>query len=228
MSKRMSQLKSMVPVEIKHDATEAIKLVKTLANAKFPESIDVAVKLGIDARKSDQNVRGVSNLPHGVGKKIKIAVFADVADKEAIIAAGALKVGMEDLVEDMKAGQLDYDRVIATPAAMKLVGKLGQLLGPKGLMPNPKTGSVTNDVVVAVKQAAKGQAVFRTDKAGIIHCSIGRATFDDAHLVENLTHLLKDLKRLKPSASKGIYLVSCSISATMSPAVQIDIPSLPI
>lgn len=228
MSKRMSQLKSMVPADVKHDATESVKLVKTLANAKFPESIDVAVKLGIDARKSDQNVRGVSNLPHGVGKKIKIAVFADVADKEAIIAAGAIKVGMEDLVEDMKSGQLDYDRVIATPAAMKLVGKLGQLLGPKGLMPNPKTGSVTNDVVVAVKQAAKGQAVFRTDKAGIIHCSIGRATFDDSHLVENLTHLLKDLKRLKPSASKGIYLVSCSISSTMSPAVQIDISSLPI
>jgi len=202
MSKRSAQLKQLIDAEIKYEMMAAIKLVKQTANAKFKESFDVAIRLGVDSRKSDQNVRGVSNLPHGVGKNIKIAVFADVADPKDLMKAGAIKVGMDDLVEDMKAGNLDYDRVIATPAAMKLVGKLGQLLGPKGLMPNPKTGSVTNDVLQAVKQASKGQAVFRTDKAGVIHCSIGRVDFDDEKLSDNFVHLMKDLKKLKPSSSK--------------------------
>lgn len=226
MSKKLNELKQKIDATVQLPLEKAIELVQSMKFRKFTESIDVAVRLGIDSRKSDQNVRGVSNLPNGIGKKIRVAVFADVTNTDEIIKAGALKVGMDDLVEDMKKGNLNYDRVIATPAAMKLVGKLGQLLGPKGLMPNPKTGSVTDDVKGAVEKAIKGQAVFRNDKAGIIHCSVGRISFKKKDLIENIIFLVKDLKRMKPSSAKGAYLKSISISSTMGPGVPVDVQSV--
>lgn len=206
---------------------EALKLVKDGAKAKFVESIDVSVRLGIDAKKSDQGVRGSSLLPHGTGKDVTVAVFVPAGEKaEAAKAAGADAVGMEDLAERMQAGELNFDRVIATPDAMRVVGKLGQLLGPRGLMPNPKDGSVTADVVTAIKNAKAGQVKFRNDKGGIIHATIGKASFEASALRDNLNMLLADLVRAKPAVAKGVYLQKVSLSSTMGVGVVVDQSSL--
>lgn len=227
-SKRIKLLKEQFTDE-KLNFMDAINKAMDVPKRGFIESIDVAVKLGVDPRKSDQNVRGAVNLPKGSGKTIKIAVFADASQEAELKKAGAFIVGLEDLAEDMKKGNLDYDRIIATPDAMRqIVSKLGQLLGPKGLMPNPKTGSVTSDVLQAVKDAAAGQLVFRTDKAGIVHGSIGRINFKAEDLAENLVYFIKELRRLKPSAAKGIYFQSCYVSSTMGLGHEIDVQSLPV
>jgi large subunit ribosomal protein L1 len=208
---------------------EALKIVKDGAKAKFPESVDVAIRLGIDAKKSDQGVRGSVMLPHGTGKTVKVAVFCPAGEKaEAAKAAGADAVGMEDLAERMQAGDLDFGRVIATPDAMRVVGKLGQLLGPRGLMPNPKDGSVAADVVTAVKNAKAGQVKFRNDKGGIVHCSIGKASFEAAALKDNLNALISDLQKAKPASAKGQYLQKVSISSTMGVGIIVDPSSVAV
>ena len=223
ISKRYKALRATVVPGKTYSIDEAIKIVKDGAKAKFPESVDVAVRLGIDAKKSDQGVRGSVMMPHGTGKTVKVAVFCPAGEKaEAAKAAGADAVGMEDLAERMQAGELDFGRVIATPDAMRVVGKLGQLLGPRGLMPNPKDGSVAADVVTAVKNAKAGQVKFRNDKAGIVHCSIGKATFEVAALKDNLNALLADLVKAKPASAKGQYLQKVSISSTMGVGVAVD------
>src|SRR5499427_9192954 len=209
-----------------YPADEALKLVKELAKAKFSESVDVAVNLGIDASKSDQVVRGSTVLPAGNGKNVKVAVFTQGANAEAAKKAGADVVGMEDLAERMQGGDLDFNVVIASPDAMRVVGKLGQLLGPRGLMPNPKVGTVSQDVAGAVRNAKAGQVRYRADKAGVIHCPIGRASFEPKALKENLQALLHDLQRVKPAASKGVYLKRVAVSSTMGPGVQVDQASL--
>jgi large subunit ribosomal protein L1 len=202
---------------------EALKIVKDNAKAKFAESVDVSVRLGIDAKKSDQGVRGSSLLPHGTGKTVRVAVFVPPGEKaDAALAAGADAVGMDDLAEKMQAGDLNYGRVIATPDAMRVVGKLGQVLGPRGLMPNPKDGSVTADVATAVKNAKAGQVKFRNDKGGIIHATIGKASFDAAQLADNLNALIADLLKAKPSAAKGQYIQKVAISSTMGVGVPVD------
>jgi large subunit ribosomal protein L1 len=200
----------------------ALSLVKELASAKFKESVDVAVNLGVDSKKSDQNVRGSTLLPNGTGKTVRVAVFAQGDNAEKATAAGADIVGFEDLAEKIKAGEMDFDVVIATPDAMRIVGQLGKVLGPRGLMPNPKVGTVTPDVEGAVKNAKAGQVSYRTDKAGIIHCSIGQADFEVAALQENLSALLEDLKKAKPSSAKGVYMKKLTISSTMGPGVLVD------
>jgi len=205
---------------------EALSLVKELATAKFPESIDVSVNLGVDPRKSDQVVRGSTVLPNGTGKTVRVAVFAQGENAEKAKAAGADVVGFEDLAETVKGGQLDFDVVIATPDAMRVVGQLGQILGPRGLMPNPKVGTVTADVENAVQNAKAGQVRYRTDKAGIIHCPIGRADFEVPALKENLAALLADLKKAKPAASKGQYVKKLTVSSTMGPGVSVDRSSI--
>jgi len=205
---------------------EALSLVKELATAKFPESIDVSVNLGVDPRKSDQVVRGSTVLPNGTGKTVRVAVFAQGENAEKATAAGADVVGFEDLAEAVKGGQLNFDVVIATPDAMRVVGQLGQILGPRGLMPNPKVGTVTADVEGAVKNAKAGQVRYRTDKAGIIHCPIGRADFEVPALKENLAALLTDLKKAKPAASKGQYVKKLTVSSTMGPGVSVDRSSI--
>ena len=205
---------------------EALSLVKELATAKFAESIDVSVNLGVDPRKSDQVVRGSTVLPNGTGKTVRVAVFAQGENAEKATAAGADVVGFEDLAEAVKGGQLNFDVVIATPDAMRVVGQLGQILGPRGLMPNPKVGTVTADVEGAVKNAKAGQVRYRTDKAGIIHCPIGRADFEVPALKENLTALLADLKKAKPAASKGQYVKKLTVSLTMGPGVSVDRSSI--
>ena len=205
---------------------EALSLVKELATAKFPESIDVSVNLGVDPRKSDQVVRGSTVLPNGTGKTVRVAVFAQGENAEKAKAAGADVVGFEDLAETVKGGQLDFDVVIATPDAMRVVGQLGQILGPRGLMPNPKVGTVTADVENAVQNAKAGQVRYRTDKAGIIHCPIGRADFEVPALKENLAALLSDLKKGKPAASKGQYVKKLTVSSTMGPGVSVDRSSI--
>jgi large subunit ribosomal protein L1 len=201
---------------------EALGLVKELATAKFPESVDVSVNLGVDPRKSDQVVRGSTVLPNGTGKSVRVAVFAQGENAEKATAAGADIVGFEDLAESVKQGQMDFDVVIATPDAMRVVGQLGQILGPRGLMPNPKVGTVTADVETAVQNAKAGQVRYRTDKAGIIHCPIGRADFEVAALKENLNALLADLKKAKPAAAKGAYIMKLTVSSTMGPGVSVD------
>ncbi|HSM29522.1 MAG TPA: 50S ribosomal protein L1 [Woeseiaceae bacterium] len=205
---------------------EALSLVKEFATAKFPESIDVSVKLGVDPRKSDQVVRGSTVLPNGTGKTVRVAVFAQGENADKAKAAGADVVGFEDLAESVKGGQLDFDVVIATPDAMRVVGQLGQILGPRGLMPNPKVGTVTADVENAVQNAKAGQVRYRTDKAGIIHCPIGRADFEVPALKENLAALLSDLKKGKPAASKGQYVKKLTVSSTMGPGVSVDRSSI--
>ncbi len=200
----------------------ALTLVKQFATAKFKESVDVAINLGVDPKKSDQDVRGSTQLPNGTGKTVRVAVFAQGENAAKALAAGADIVGFEDLGEKIKGGQLDFDVVIATPDAMRIVGQLGKVLGPRGLMPNPKVGTVTPDVAGAVKNAKSGQVSYRTDKAGIIHCSIGQADFEVAALTENLRALLTDLQKAKPSASKGIYLKKVTVSSTMGPGVVVD------
>jgi large subunit ribosomal protein L1 len=205
-----------------YSADEALKLVKEFATAKFPESIDVSVNLGIDASKSDQQVRGSTVLPHGTGKSVRVAVFTSGKNQELARAAGADIVGLEDLAEQVKKGEINFDVVIASPDAMRVVGQLGQILGPRGLMPNPKVGTVSPDVATAVKNAKSGQVRYRVDKAGIVHCPIGRANFEAQKLKENLQALMADLSRAKPASSKGIYLKRVSVSSTMGPGITID------
>jgi len=201
---------------------DALSLVKELATSKFPESVDIAVNLGVDPRKSEQVVRGSTVLPNGTGKTVRVAVFAQGENAEKATAAGADIVGFDDLAESIKGGSMDFDVVIATPDAMRVVGQLGQILGPRGLMPNPKVGTVTADVETAVKNAKAGQVRYRTDKAGIIHCPIGRADFEVPALQENLEALLADLKKAKPSSAKGSYFKKLTVSSTMGPGVSVD------
>jgi large subunit ribosomal protein L1 len=201
---------------------EALTLVKEFATAKFPESIDAAVNLGIDASKSDQQVRGSTVMPHGLGKSVRVAVFTSGKNQDAARAAGADIVGLEDLAEKVKAGEINFDVVVASPDAMRVVGQLGQILGPRGLMPNPKVGTVTPDVANAVRNAKAGQARYRVDKAGVVHCAIGRAGFEVNALKENLLALIADLQKAKPAASKGIYLKRVTLSSTMGPGIAVD------
>jgi large subunit ribosomal protein L1 len=203
-------------------ADEAIDLVKELAGAKFKESVDVAVNLGVDPKKSDQVVRGSTVLPHGTGKTVRVAVFAQGANADAAREAGADIVGMDDLAESIQGGQLDFDVVIASPDAMRVVGKLGQILGPRGLMPNPKVGTVSPDVAGAVRNAKAGQVRYRTDRAGIVHCQIGNVSFETSALRENLAALLADLNKAKPASAKGVYMQKVSISSTMGPGFILD------
>lgn len=226
LSKRMRVIREKVDGTKEYSINEAIALLKELATAKFVESVDVAVNLGIDARKSDQNVRGATVLPHGTGRDIRVAVFTQGANAEAAKAAGAELVGMDDLAELVKKGEMNFDVVIASPDAMRVVGQLGQILGPRGLMPNPKVGTVTPDVATAVRNAKAGQVRFRTDKNGIIHASVGKVDFEPVKLRQNVEALLVDLKRLKPSTSKGVYVKRVTLSTTMGPGLQIDQASL--
>jgi large subunit ribosomal protein L1 len=229
LSKRFKAMRNLVEPGKQYAVDHALKLLKDNAKTKFVETVDVAVRLGIDAKKSDQGVRGSSLLPHGTGKTVRVAVFCPAGEKaEAAKAAGADAVGMEDLAEKMQAGDLNFGRVIATPDAMRVVGKLGQLLGPRGLMPNPKDGSVAADVVAAVKNAKAGQVKFRNDKAGIVHCSIGKVNFEVDALRENLNTLLADLVKAKPSTAKGVYVQKISVSSTMGLGVVVDPSSLSI
>ncbi len=222
LGKRLREARARVQSGKLYPLEEALGLVKELAGAKFLESVDVAVNLGVDARKSDQMVRGATVLPHGTGKTVRVAVFAQGANAEAAKAAGADVVGFEDLAEQVKAGKLDFDVVIATPDAMRVVGQLGPVLGPRGLMPNPKVGTVTADVATAVKNAKGGQVRYRIDKAGIIHCSIGKVDFEVPHLKDNLAALLADLQKIKPSTAKGQYVRKVTLSSTMGPGVPVD------
>ena len=222
MSKRRKAAREKVESDKHYDIDVALGLVKELAVAKFPESIDVSVNLGVDPRKSDQVVRGSTVLPNGTGKTVRVAVFAQGDNADKASAAGADIVGFEDLAETIKGGQLNFDVVIATPDAMRVVGQLGQILGPRGLMPNPKVGTVTADVETAVKNAKAGQVRYRTDKAGIIHCPIGRVDFEVSALKENLDALLADLKKAKPATAKGSYVKKLTVSSTMGPGVSVD------
>ena len=222
MTKRRKAARDKVDAEKHYAIDDALDLVKELATAKFPESVDVSVNLGVDPRKSDQVVRGSTVLPHGTGKSVRVAVFAQGENAEKATSAGADIVGFDDLAEQVKGGDLNFDVVIATPDAMRVVGQLGQILGPRGLMPNPKVGTVTADVETAVKNAKAGQVRYRTDKAGIIHCPIGRADFEINALKENLEALLSDLRKAKPAASKGQYVRKLTVSSTMGPGVAVD------
>lgn len=226
-SKRQKNIKAAVIPGKSYPIDEALKIVKDNSKTKFVEAVDVAVRLGVDAKKSDQQVRGSTVLPAGTGKSVRVAVFAPAGAKaDEALAAGADIVGMDDLAEKMQAGDINYDVVIATPDAMRVVGKLGTLLGPRGLMPNPKVGTVSPNPGEAVKNAKGGQVRYRTDKAGIIHCTIGKADFDADKLKDNLQALLIDLVKAKPSAAKGAYLQKVSISSTMGPGVAVDQSSL--
>jgi len=226
LTKRQKAMQGKTESTKLYPILDALSLVKECATAKFDESIDVAVQLGIDAKKSDQVVRGAVVLPHGTGKTKRVAVFAQGAKAEEARAAGADIVGMEDLAEKVKAGQMDFDVVIASPDTMRIVGTLGQILGPRGLMPNPKVGTVTPDVATAVKNAKAGQVQFRVDKAGIVHGTIGRRSFDSDKLKENLSALVDALSKAKPAASKGIYLKKIAVSSTMGVGVRVDTQSL--
>jgi len=222
LTKRQRQFAEKIDAEKVYAIDEAVAVLNELSTTKFKESFDISINLGVDPRKSDQVVRGATTLPHGTGKAIRVAVFAQGDNVEAAKAAGADKVGFEDLSEEIKAGTLDFDVLIATPDAMRLVGQLGKVLGPRGLMPNPKTGTVTPDVATAVKNAKAGQVQFRADKAGIVHGSVGQVGFEPAAVKENVEALLVDLKRAKPASAKGIYLQKVTLSTTMGPGVSID------
>ncbi|HEX2651478.1 MAG TPA: 50S ribosomal protein L1 [Burkholderiales bacterium] len=222
ISKRRKAFETKVDRAKAYAALEAMKLVKETATAKFDESVDVAVNLGIDAKKSDQTVRGSVVLPAGTGKQVRVAVFAQGDRAAAAKAAGAELVGMEDLAEQVKAGKIEFDVVVAAPDAMRVVGQLGQILGPRGLMPNPKVGTVTPDVAAAVKNAKGGQVQFRADKTGIVQCTIGRASFTPEQLRDNLAALVDALNRSKPSNTKGIFLKKVSVSSTMGMGVKVD------
>ena len=226
LSKRTQAIRAKVKPNTSYALNDALALVKETANAKFDESVDVAVVLGIDAKKSDQAVRGSVVLPEGTGKSVRVAVFTQGAKADEAKAAGADIVGFDDLAARVKAGFMDFDVVIASPDAMRVVGQLGQILGPRGLMPNPKVGTVTPDVAGAVKNAKAGQVQFRADKAGIIHCTIGRASFDAGRLKSNMTALIDALNKAKPASSKGIYLRKIAVSSTMGIGVRIDPASL--
>ncbi|HEJ1170755.1 TPA: 50S ribosomal protein L1 [Pseudomonas aeruginosa] len=226
LTKRQKAIAEKVVAGKQYSFEEAAKLLAELSTIKFKESVDVAVNLGVDPRKSDQVVRGATVLPNGTGKSVRVAVFTQGPAAEAALAAGADKVGMDELAAEMKGGDLNYDVVIASPDAMRVVGQLGQILGPRGLMPNPKVGTVTPDVATVVKNAKAGQVRFRTDKNGIIHSSVGKVDFEPAKLQQNVEALLADLKRLKPSSSKGVYVKRVTLSTTMGPGLQIDLASL--
>ncbi|HEK3497210.1 50S ribosomal protein L1 [Pseudomonas aeruginosa] len=226
LTKRQKAIAEKVVAGKQYSFEEAAKLLAELSTIKFKESVDVAVNLGVDPRKSDQVVRGATVLPNGTGKSVRVAVFTQGPAAEAALAAGADKAGMDELAAEMKGGDLNYDVVIASPDAMRVVGQLGQILGPRGLMPNPKVGTVTPDVATAVKNAKAGQVRFRTDKNGIIHSSVGKVDFEPAKLQQNVEALLADLKRLKPSSSKGVYVKRVTLSTTMGPGLQIDLASL--
>jgi large subunit ribosomal protein L1 len=227
MSKRMKAFAEKVEAEKFYNVEEAISLAKDTASAKFDESVDVAINLGVDAKKSDQAVRGATVLPKGTGKTVRVAVFAEGEKAEAAKAAGADVVGLDDLADEIKKGNIDFDVVIASPDTMRVVGQLGQILGPKGLMPNPKTGTVSPDVAKAVENAKAGQVQFRLDKAGIVHCSIGKASFSADDLNENLTALLAALHKAKPASAKGQYFKRVSVSTTMGPGIRVDRTDLP-
>ncbi|MGD8619707.1 MAG: 50S ribosomal protein L1 [Gammaproteobacteria bacterium] len=222
LTKRIKSLREKVARGKQYPVEEALALLRELSSVKFTESVDVSVNLGVDPRKSDQAVRGATVLPNGTGKAVRVAVFAQGANAEAAREAGADIVGFEDLAEEVKRGNMDFDVVIASPDAMRVVGTLGQILGPRGLMPNPKVGTVTPDVVTAVKNAKAGQVRYRTDKAGIIHAPIGRVDFQVDALRENLAALLADLMKAKPTSAKGIYMKKVSVSTTMGPGLHID------
>ena len=227
-SKRYRGASEKVSKDQIYELDEALGLLKQTASAKFDESVDVAINLGVNARKSDQNVRGATVLPRGTGKTVRVAVFADGADADAAKEAGADIVGLDDLAEQVQKGEMNFDTVIATPATMRVVGKLGQILGPRGLMPNPKVGTVTQDVAKAVHNAKAGQVQFRIDKAGIIHCGIGKASFDVDALKENLMALIVDLNRAKPSTAKGQFIKRLTLSTTMGPGVKVDRTSVDV
>jgi len=224
--KRQQAWKARLQPGHQYPIDEALAMAKEFANAKFQESLDVAVNLGVDASKSDQQVRGSTIMPNGIGKSVRVAVFTQGKNVEAVLAAGADIVGLEDLAAKVKEGQIDFDVVIASPDAMRVVGQLGQILGPRGLMPNPKVGTVTPDVVTAVKNAKAGQVRYRCDKAGIIHCTIGKASFEPEALKGNLMALLADLQKAKPSTSKGVYIERVTLSSTMGPGITVDRASL--
>jgi large subunit ribosomal protein L1 len=222
VSKRLRALKEKVDRTRNYAVLDALQMVKEAATAKFDESVDIAINLGVDARKSDQMVRGAVVLPKGIGKTVRVAVFAQGDNVQKARDAGADIVGFDDLAADIKAGKMDFDVVIATPDAMRVVGQLGQILGPRGLMPNPKVGTVSPDVAGAVKNAKAGQVQYRTDKGGIVHCTIGRASFSIEDLKENLAALLDALQRAKPASSKGVYFKRLSVSSTMGIGVRVD------
>lgn len=226
LTKRQKAIRAKVDSTKQYPVEVAVDLLNELSTVKFKESIDIAVNLGVDPRKSDQVVRGASVLPNGTGKTVRVAVFAQGANAEAVKAAGADLVGMDDLAEEIQKGNLDFDVVIASPDAMRVVGKLGQILGPRGLMPNPKTGTVTPDVVTAVKNAKAGQVRYRTDKAGIIHCAVGQVGFAPEAVKQNIEALIADLRKAKPATSKGTYIKRITLSSTMGPGIAIDQASL--
>jgi large subunit ribosomal protein L1 len=227
-SKRVAAMRAKIDKTVQYAIDEGLALLKEFSTVKFDESVDASINLGVDPRKSDQNVRGSSVLPNGTGKVVRVAVFTQGDNVDKAKQAGADIVGMQELADSMKGGDLNYDVVIASPDAMGVVGQLGQLLGPRGLMPNPKVGTVSPDVATAVSNAKAGQVRYRTDKGGIIHCTIGKSSFEVTQLRENLEFLLADLKKAKPASSKGVYLKKISISTTMGPGVAVDQASLDI
>src|SRR3990167_6316426 len=226
LSKRRKAIREKITLGKVYTPKEAFTLLKSLPLAKFPESVDVSINLGIDSRKTDQAVRGSVVLPKGTGRKIRVAVFTTSAHADAALKAGADVVGLEDLAEKVKAGEMNFDVVVATPDAMRVVGQLGQVLGPRGLMPNPKDGTVTMDVAGAVKNAKAGQVRYRTDKAGIVHCPIGKVDFEVVDLAQNIETIISALKKAKPSSAKGIYFKKVTLSSTMGPGLQIDVSSM--
>ncbi len=228
LSKRMQAVAGKIQGGRQYPLDEALALVRQIATAKFDESVDVAINLGVDAKKSEQNVRGSALMPRGTGKSVRVAVFAEGATADAAKKAGADIVGFQDLADRIKGGQIEFDVVIATPEAMRLVGQLGQILGPRGLMPNPKVGTVTPNVVKAVENAKAGQVQFRIDKAGIVHCSIGKASFEPGALKENLAALLAAVNKAKPPTAKGIFIKKLTLSTTMGPGIGVEQSSLPL
>lgn len=228
LTKRQKAIAAKVKANQPYAAADAFNLLKEVSTVKFVEAVDVSVHLGVDPRRSDQMVRGATVLPNGTGKSVRVAVFAQGANAEAAKAAGADIVGFEDLAAEIKQGRMDFDVVIATPDAMRVVGQLGQVLGPRGLMPNPKVGTVAVDAAAAVKNAKAGQVRYRTEKGGIIHCTIGKVNFTPEALIENLNALLADLNKAKPAASKGIYMKRVSVSSTMGPGLLVDLASLAV
>lgn len=226
LTKKAKLIQSKVDATKQYSVVEAVALLKELTTTKFAEAVDVSISLGVDPRKSDQNVRGATVLPNGTGKTVRVAVFTQGASADAAREAGADIVGMDDLGELVKKGEMDFDVVIASPDAMRVVGQLGQILGPRGLMPNPKVGTVTTDVATAVKNAKSGQVRYRTDKGGIIHCTLGKVAFDAAAIQGNLEALMADLRRLKPSTSKGVYVKKITLSSTMGPGLWLDMSGL--
>jgi large subunit ribosomal protein L1 len=228
ISKRQRAIKEKLTPGKIYTVQEAVEILQAMPKAKFVESLDLNLNLGVDTRKSDQMIRGATVLPHGTGRTKRVAVFAQGEKQKEAELAGADVIGFEDLVETVKNGEINFDVVIATPDAMRVVGKLGQVLGPRGLMPNPKVGTVTNDIALAVKNAKGGQVQYRTDKAGLVHCSVGKISFAANQLIENLTSVMVDLKKLKPSTAKGVYFKKMTLSTTMGPGLVVDVNSLNI